>query len=164
MTMYNLHPGYRPKTLCEVCADACGFCSWSEKGNMRPVPGWDAIRKDFPSGDKYKDPVESYIVLHCPLFELEKHNHWAFERFDPEQIRAKYDDCNAGSVAPRQGVRKKVRCIDTGIVYPSVKEASAKTGSTEYTIRAACTGLTRKTRKGARWEYITEESEEVHHD
>lgn len=158
--MMELHPTYCPKTLCEVCANATGFCPWSEKGHQRPVPGWNAIRKDFPSGDKYKVPVESYIVLRCPLFELEEHNRWAYERFDPEKIRAKYAGHIIDGVAPRQGIWKKVRCIDTGMVYPSAMEAAKQTGKKAYSIRAACTGLTQTTRDGSRWEYITEETHE----
>lgn len=126
---------------------------------MRPVPGWDAIRNDLKmqvkagENDRY---VESYIVLRCPLFTLEEHYRWAYERFDPDHAR----DKGGKRISGNRYRHKKVRCLDTGIVYPSVKEASAKTGSTEYTIRAACTGLTQKTKDGTRWEYVQEEKHE----
>ena len=75
---------YRPATLCEVCNNACGGCVWSKHGVQKPVPGWDAIRRDL------SDSGESYIVLDCPKFELEEHNRWAYEKFDREKIREQY--------------------------------------------------------------------------
>ena len=79
---------YVPRTLCELCANAYGGCSWSEKNVQRPVEGWDAIRNDvLVAARKYS---ESYIVLDCPLFELEEHNRWAYEKFDREAVRKRY--------------------------------------------------------------------------
>lgn len=77
---------YTPNTLCEVCEKACGGCPWSKHGVQRPVYGWDAIRKDIRVS-KDAPPLESYIVLDCPLFELEERHRWAYEKFDPEAIR-----------------------------------------------------------------------------
>lgn len=85
---------YTPRTLCEVCANACGGCSWSRQGEQKPVDGWDAVRHDLQygesaySGQKKEFYEESYIVLHCPEFELEPHNEWAYKKFKPENIRA----------------------------------------------------------------------------
>jgi hypothetical protein len=76
---------YRPATLCELCKNACGNCPWSEKDRQTPVKGWDAIRNDIACDTKTR--VESYVVLDCPLFELEEHNRWAYEKFDREAIR-----------------------------------------------------------------------------
>lgn len=63
-------PPFSASTLCDLCANACGFCEWSEYGNMRPVPGWEAIRNDISSGrvDGSTVVLESYIVLDCPKF------------------------------------------------------------------------------------------------
>lgn len=150
--MIDLHPSYCPATLCEVCTKSTGFCSWSEKDNQQPVPGWDAVRKDLLAGGGRKNIyTESYIVLRCPQFELEEHNRWAFERFEEKRTRGE----------TRRGVKrhvKMVRCIDTGKEYPSVRAASLDSGCTEHSIRCAATGQTRKTREGTRWEYITEET------
>lgn len=75
---------YKPATLCELCENACGKCSWSKAGDMKPVEGWDAIRKDLFGN------IESYIVLDCPQFVLEEKNAWAYEKFNREAIREKY--------------------------------------------------------------------------
>lgn len=63
-------PPFNASTLCDLCSKACGFCEWSEYGNMRPVPGWEAIRNDISSGrvDGSTVVLESYIVLDCPKF------------------------------------------------------------------------------------------------
>ena len=92
MTM--LHPYYKPLTLCEVCAKACGRCPWSKKDVQQPVEGWDAIRNDVGlqehrRGELRQRLCESYVVLACPLFELEERHRWAYERFDPELVRRK---------------------------------------------------------------------------
>jgi len=85
-------PWYVPHTLCEVCANACGGCSWSEKNIQTPVEGWEAVRNDISVNDKtkgsYREGIcESYVVLACPQFELEEQHRWAYERFDPEKAR-----------------------------------------------------------------------------
>lgn len=63
-------PPFNASTLCDLCSKACGLCEWSEYGNMRPVPGWEAIRNDISSGrvDGSTVVIESYIVLDCPKF------------------------------------------------------------------------------------------------
>ena len=93
LSMARLHPHYKPTTLCEVCANACGGCSWSEKDVQKPVEGWDAIRNDITNISSSKDGRtwsrmdESYLVLACPQFELEERYWWAYERFNPEEVR-----------------------------------------------------------------------------
>ena len=93
LSMAQRYPTYTPGTLCEVCANACGGCSWSEKDVQQPVEGWDAVRRDISimeyRGEQRQMLSESYVVLDCPLFELEERHRWAYKRFDPEAIRAK---------------------------------------------------------------------------
>ena len=48
--------------LCEKCAKAAGFCSWSH--NLTPVEGWEADPVPDSRGGIY-----SYQILTCPLFE-----------------------------------------------------------------------------------------------
>lgn len=48
--------------------------------------------------------------------------------------------------------KKKVRCIDTGIVYPSVTEAADAIGAHKSKISLVCHGI-RKTTGGVRWEF-----------
>ena len=62
---------YTVSTLCEICQNACGGCSWSERGVQKPVEGWDAIRNDlYVNHGTVGKPIsfldESYIVLDCP--------------------------------------------------------------------------------------------------
>ena len=87
---------YTPRTLCEVCKNAYGDCPWSKKGVQKPVDGWDAIRNDLTTfvrrrdGKNVGNTMESYIVLDCPLFDLEERHRWAYEKFDRDAIREKY--------------------------------------------------------------------------
>ena len=75
-------------THCDYCANACGFCSWSKKGVQRPVPGWDAVRLDIHvPGDR--SIIESYIVIGCPEFVLEKHWDSVYRAVDWEKVRRK---------------------------------------------------------------------------
>lgn len=154
--MTELHPGYRPITLCEVCARAAGLCHWSQKDNMRPVPGWDAIRKDVrmqTTKGATQRFIESYIVLSCPLFELEEHNRWAYERFEPDRVRDKGGERCGGN----KFHHRKVRCLDTDVVYSSAREAARALGLNAQSVRAACMGAVRAA-KGLRWEYVEEET------
>ena len=48
-----------------------------------------------------------------------------------------------------------VRCVETGIVYPSVHEASRQTGIKQPSISACCNGR-RKTAGGYHWAKVTE--------
>lgn len=76
------------RTLCEVCGNACGGCSWSEYGVQRPVPGWDAVRNDIRTpGDRAKPRVESYAVLDCPEFVLEERYAREYQAFDRAWVR-----------------------------------------------------------------------------
>lgn len=72
---------YRITTLCEICDNACGFCEWSEKDNMRPVPGWDAILRPIQSLNI------SYTVLHCPSFICDPGREEYLARWNPERRR-----------------------------------------------------------------------------
>lgn len=110
LSMAKQHPNYKPTTLCDVCANACGGCSWSEQGVQQPVEGWDAIRHDVAANDKSKGYArmtlsESYVVLACPMFELEERHRWAYERFDPEVTRRRL----AHTVKTGAAVKKRKR-------------------------------------------------------
>ena len=49
------------KSICNGCARASGFCSWS--ATLTPVEGWDADDSFDPDGNWY-----SYCVKDCPKF------------------------------------------------------------------------------------------------
>ena len=49
--------------------------------------------------------------------------------------------------------RKKVLCVETGVIYESIKEASRQTGIDNSGISKVCRGV-RKTAGGYHWQYI----------
>lgn len=49
--------------------------------------------------------------------------------------------------------KRKILCVDTGIIYESTKEATRQTGIHNYAIRRVCYGQ-RKTAGGYRWQYV----------
>ena len=55
------------ETLCWICSNACGNCSWSR--SLTPVEGWEAkpikIKGNFYIGEI----LDSYIVKRCPEFK-----------------------------------------------------------------------------------------------
>lgn len=147
--MFDEHPGYCPQTLCEVCDNALGGCSWSEKDKQQPIPGWTAVRKDIIVGDgKSRHLTESYAVFECPQFKLEEHNRWAYDRFQKKMKRE--------PKAARKGRSKKVRCINTGKIYSTIRAAAKDAECTPQTIHNFLKDPTRKTLKGIKWEYVVD--------
>lgn len=63
------------------------------------------------------------------------------EEFRKKIKRAKEKDC------------KKVECIDTGIVYPSITEASKQTNVSKGNISTVCHGVSHKA-GGLRWQFV----------
>ena len=57
------------------------------------------------------------------------------------------------SINGKKYCSKKVKCIETGIIYISVNEASRQTGFNRTNIAACCRGL-RKTANKYTWKYI----------
>lgn len=52
---------------------------------------------------------------------------------------------------------KKIRCVETGIIYNCIKEAANKTGANEHHIGQIANGqYGRKTSGGYRWEWVNE--------
>lgn len=68
---FTLESCYRtaPDQLCWDCANACGGCSWSAKGE--PVPGWKAepviIRNHLNRGSE-NFSAKSFKIYSCPKF------------------------------------------------------------------------------------------------
>ena len=57
-------------TICWMCANATGKCSWSE--DFIPVKCWTAeLRKIKIKDDEL---IDSYIVKKCPMFERDSIN------------------------------------------------------------------------------------------
>lgn len=75
-------PQYKASTLCELCENACGGCSWSEHGKQTPVEGWEAIRIDvICAGRADRKLEESYTVLACPEYVPDRYaERYPFDR------------------------------------------------------------------------------------
>ena len=65
------------------------------------------------------------------------------------------ENCQYGTGIARSAAKRKkqVRCIETGIVYPSVTEAAAALDGHGANISACCRGKA-KTYKNLHWEYV----------
>lgn len=58
------------ETICWRCRNAgCRVCPWDESKGSEPTPGWTAIPQILPAGKRL---VRSYLVLDCPLADLEE--------------------------------------------------------------------------------------------
>ena len=98
----------------------------------------------------------------------ERHPKWGTHH--SEETRKKIGDTNRGekhylygkhpSDSTRQKMRecapncKRVLCVETGIVYPSAREASRQTGVNVAGICLAIKGERLKTSGGCHWQYI----------
>lgn len=60
----------KPHSLCELCRNACGKCSWS--ADLIPVDGWTA--EETVLSELY-NPLRSYHVSACPLFQADGERH-----------------------------------------------------------------------------------------
>lgn len=56
---------------------------------------------------------------------------------------------------------KRVRCVETGIIYGSIIEVERETGLDRSSICACCKGKRYKTVGGFHWEYYTEDTEKT---
>ena len=75
-------------------------CSWSRR--FEPVPGWTAEPyRLYSSGP----PIETWDITACPMF-------------DPDGSSESY----------RSDRTVSVRCVETGVVYPSLRAAAASVG------------------------------------
>lgn len=49
---------------------------------------------------------------------------------------------------------KRVRCIETGVIYDSIKEAARQTGLCKQKISYCCRGIRYKKTGGFHWEFV----------
>ena len=70
------------ETLCWKCQNACGGCSWADKGT--PVDGWNAKFRPILYAGKLR---VSYFVYECPKFKADKPRPNEAER---EELRIQY--------------------------------------------------------------------------
>lgn len=67
-------------TLCWDCANALGFCNWSQR--LEPVEGWDA---------QWVPDKETYHVSDCPLFIRDAVG-GGLKRYKPDEQEKKEGD------------------------------------------------------------------------
>lgn len=105
-------------------------CPWSMR--FEPVPGWNA---ELVLLGGYKCKIETYEIKGCPLFERDK---------------------GCRDRIPSTAHPIKVRCVETGEVFPSIIDAASSLGERDYKISYALkTG--RKFACGYHWEIVENE-------
>lgn len=114
---------------------------------------------DGTSGLKHSEETrkklsEMQIGLHrSPRTEFKKGmTPWNKGKKASDEYRRKISEAHKGKPSLK---RKKVICVETGVVYDSVTSAAEAVGSSSTTISAVCKGDL-KTSKGYRWEYYVE--------
>lgn len=89
-------------------------------------------------------------------------NHYFYGKHLSDEHRRKIGDGNRGKHLTEEqrirnriynGANRKVRCIDTGVVYNSISEAARVNNCDRTGITDACRGKL-KTSNGLRWEYV----------
>lgn len=98
-------------------------------------------------------PIENADTLEVNHKDENKTNN----RIDNLEWVTSSDNCNYGTRNFKISINKKntpVECIETGMIYRSIKEASGKTGIDMSSINMCCTGYRdRKTAGGYHWRY-----------
>lgn len=88
-------------------------------------------------------------------YNLPEVNHRNEDKSDNRIENLEYCDrkynCNYGTRNER--IAKKVKCIDTGVVYPSLNEVKHQLGFSQCNISQCCNGKL-KYAYGCRWEYV----------
>lgn len=79
---------------------------------------------------------------------------WEFVDESLKDAASKYRKCMEQR---KEGQKKKVRCIETGIIYNSITNASKDTNIPTVNISAVCNGR-RKTTGGYHWEFVDKDT------
>ena len=113
-------------------------CPWSR--NFDPVPGWTAEPTVLKAGNS--KPIETYHITACPMFDRD-------DRYKPESDHTRYKPV-------------RVRCLETGVVYNSMREAAKTVLGKNYS--AFISEQLRQGRSyacGYHWELIEEDEHET---
>ena len=86
----------------------------------------------------------------CKVTYVNREHLWYQVQFE-SGYREVYKLPESGFI-PGGGTAKRVKCVETGIVYPSMKAAGEAVGCAPSTIYDACTESS-KTAKNLHWEY-----------
>ena len=110
----------------------------------------------YKNGDRHNELIHRLMLkTFCPIENMDDFHvdHINFNTQDnrlenlqwlkPEDNRSKKSGSNW----------KKVCCIETGIIYPSIREAARQTGIPNNNISKACRGIL-KTAGGYHWEFV----------
>ena len=117
-------------------------------------------------GYKFNEPMFADIVKHgWDSFTKETIAVYDDEQTAREREHAEIKKCVGGynrwrGITPytptgrERTAPKQVLCVETGVVYPSIKEAARKTGANKTKISEVCRGIRRKTTHGYHWEFV----------
>ena len=108
-------------------------------------------------------PVENMEDLQCDHIDFNRQNNhlenlrWLEPAENAKRHKMdslKRDNKSGNRKDKRKGKRKgkSVRCVETGVIYSSIKEASEQTGIDQSNISKACRGVY-QTAGGFHWEY-----------
>lgn len=73
--------------------------------------------------------------------------------FSEKQVRKMSEAWNSKNSLVRQLHEKRVRCIETGVIYDSVSKAAKSIGCSRTNVYSCLTGKS-KTAKKLHWEYV----------
>ena len=136
------------------------------------------LLKDCPKGMKLNCTLFEDVEFDCiiggnkwpiRLIIKDGEKHPKYGTHHSEETRRKIGDSNRGEKHYQYGKKtpehvkekmrqnhqcKPVRCVETGIVYRSTREASRQTGVNISGICLACRGVRVKTAGGYHWEFV----------
>lgn len=135
------NPTYKNDTVWSRWHSLANFLTDMDK--IREYELWQNNPNSGISLNKDKYYAELGIETDCKEYNLET------TRFitRPENTKEMLD--RQGNPKPR----KKVRCVETGVIYESIKQASEKTGLFQGDISKCCNGI-RKTCGKCHWEFV----------
>ena len=136
-------PTYQNVTVCDIWHCYANFLEDLPK--IKNYELWRDNPKQKIALNKDKYYAELGIITDCKEYSL-------------ETVRFISNSENVDEMLERQGTptpKRRVKCIETGIVYESIHEASRQTGINIGNITSVCQGK-RKTCGGFHWEYEKE--------
>ena len=134
--------------------------SYKSKKFLKPYKAYNGYLRVglFKDGDRKNKRVHRLVMeTYCPTEGMDDldvdHIDFNIENNSLNNLRwlSKMENC--GRHKDNGSGYKKVRCIETGITYSSIREASEQTGVCQSSISRCCNGK-RKTAGGFHWEFV----------